>query len=104
MRLQEALARMRGNYREAIVLRFGAGADVPEIAEHLEDEPAGGEEAGAARDPQVKKRLESIEGAEFCPEMRELARRSLFEKQASGLASEGEAEILRPHFQHCGSV
>ena len=35
-RLSEALARLRGNYREAIVLRFGLGLSVPEIAQHLE--------------------------------------------------------------------
>ncbi len=34
-RLQEALARMRGNYREAIMLRFGLGMTVPEIGEQL---------------------------------------------------------------------
>ena len=93
---------MRGNYREAIVLRFGLGLTVPEIAEHLRISLPAAKKLVLRATQQVKKRLESIEGAEFCPEMRELARRSLLEKQASGLASEAEAEILRAHFQHCG--
>ena len=34
-RLQEALGRMRSNYREAILLRFGLGLTVPEMAKQL---------------------------------------------------------------------
>ena len=48
-------------------------------------------------------RLQSIEAAEFCPEMRDLARLSLFDRQASGLASGAEEQILQTHFRHCGS-
>lgn len=103
VRLGEALRRMRGNYREAIVLRFGLGLSVPEIARHMGVSLPAAKKLVLRATAQVKKRLESIEGAEFCPEMRELARRSLLEKEASGLASEAEAEILRAHFQHCGS-
>jgi RNA polymerase sigma factor (sigma-70 family) len=103
VRLQEALGRMRGNYREAILLRFGLGLTVPEIAQHLQISLPAAKKLILRATAQVKKRLESIEGAEFCPEMRDLARRSLFEKEASGLASEGETEILRAHFEHCGS-
>jgi RNA polymerase sigma factor (sigma-70 family) len=103
MRLQEAMGRMRGNYREAILLRFGLGLTVPEIAEHLQISLPAAKKLVLRATAQVKKRLEAIEGAEFCPEMREHAQRSLFEKEASGLASESEAEVLRAHFAHCGS-
>lgn len=103
VRLQEALQRMRGNYREAIVLRFGLGMTVPEISRHLQISLPAAKKLVLRATQQVKKRLESIEGAEFCPEMRDAARRSLFEKEASGLANDGEAEILRRHFEHCGS-
>jgi RNA polymerase sigma factor (sigma-70 family) len=103
LRLQEALGRMRSNYREAILLRFGLGLTVPEIATHLQISLPAAKKLVLRATEQVKKRLESIEGAEFCPEMREHARRSLFEKEASGLASEGEVEVLRAHFAHCGS-
>ncbi len=103
IRLQEALARMRGNYREVIVLRFGLGLTVPEIARHLDISLAAAKKQVLRATQQVRGHLESIEAAEFCPEMREAARRSLFEKQASGLASEREAQILRTHFEHCGS-
>ena len=103
VRLQEALARMRENYREAILLRFGLGLTVPEIAQHLSISLPAAKKLVLRSTRQVKDRLAAIEGAEFCPEMRAMARRSLLEKQASGLASESEAEILRAHFQHCGS-
>lgn len=103
VRLQEALARMRENYREAILLRFGLGLTVPEIAQHLGISLPAAKKLVLRSTRQVKDRLAAIEGAEFCPEMQAMARRSLMEKQASGLASESEAEILRTHFQHCGS-
>jgi RNA polymerase sigma factor (sigma-70 family) len=103
VRLQEALQRMRGNYREAIVLRFGLGLTVPEISRHLKISLPAAKKLVLRATQQVKKRLESIEGAEFCPEMRDMARKSLFEKEACGMASEAEGEILRRHFEHCGS-
>jgi len=103
VRLQEALRRMRGNYREAIVLRFGLGLTVPEIAAHLGISLPAAKKLLLRATRQVKQRLEAIEGAEFCPEMRDLARHSLLEKEASGLASEAEAAVLHTHFEHCGS-
>jgi RNA polymerase sigma factor (sigma-70 family) len=103
VRLAEALARMRGNYREAIVLRFGLGLSVPEIAGHLGVSLPAAKKLLLRATRQVRMRLEAIEGQEFCPEMRELARCSLFEKEASGLASEAEARALNAHFEHCGS-
>lgn len=102
-RLQEALGRMRGNYREAIVLRFGLGLTVPEISRHLKISLPAAKKLVLRATRQIRKRLESIEGAEFCPEMRKLAEQSLFEKEASGLATEVESEVLRAHFAHCGS-
>ncbi len=103
MRLQEALGRMRGNYREAIVLRFGLGLTAPEIADHLALSLPAAKKLLLRATAQVRMRLAAIEGQEFCPEMRDLACRSLFEKEASGLASEAEGRILRAHFEHCGS-
>ena len=103
VRLQEALGRMRENYREAIVLRFGLGLTVPEIAKHLQISLPAAKKLVLRATRQVRLRLESIEDAEFCPEMQDLARQSLFEKHASGLASEAEGEVLKAHFAHCGS-
>lgn len=100
VRLQEALKRMRGNYREAIVLRFGMGMTVPEIAQRLEISLPAAKKLVLRATQQVKKRLESIEGEEFCPEMREMAKRSLLEREACGQSSDG---IMQAHFQHCGS-
>jgi RNA polymerase sigma factor (sigma-70 family) len=103
VRLQEAMGRMRANYREAILLRFGLGMTVPEMSRHLGISLPAAKKLVLRATQQVKKRLASIEGEEFCPEMRDMARRSLVEKKASGLASESESEVLRAHFQHCGS-
>jgi RNA polymerase sigma factor (sigma-70 family) len=102
-RLQEALGRMRPNYREAILLRFGAGLTVPEIAERLQISLPAAKKLVLRSTEQVRKRLAAIEDREFCPEMRQLARRSLFDKDAAGLASDSEQRILQAHFQHCGS-
>ncbi|MGA8745670.1 MAG: sigma-70 family RNA polymerase sigma factor [Solirubrobacterales bacterium] len=101
-RLQEALGRMRTNYREVLLLRFGLGLTVPEIARQLGVSLPAATKLVLRATQQVRKRLEAIEGQEFCPEMRELARDALFEKEASGLASEAEERILHAHFKHCG--
>ncbi|MGA8745438.1 MAG: sigma-70 family RNA polymerase sigma factor [Solirubrobacterales bacterium] len=103
IRLQEALGRMRTNYREVLQLRFGLGLSTPEIAHHLGISLSASKKLVLRATQQVRRRLEAIEGQEFCPEMRELARNSLFEKEASGLASEAEERILHAHFKHCGS-
>lgn len=103
VRLQEALARMRSNYREAIMLRFGIGMTVPEMATHLGISLPAAKKLVLRATAQVRSRMASIEDAEFCSQMRELVQRSLFEKEVSGIASEQEAEALRAHFSHCGS-
>ncbi len=103
VRLQEALGRMRGNYREAILLHFGLGLSVSEVARRLGVSVPAAKQLLLRATRQVRMRLEAIEGQEFCPEMRRIARRSLFEKQASGLASEAEEQVLHAHFEHCGS-
>lgn len=102
VRLREALGRMRGNYREAIVLRFGLGLTVPEIARHLQISLPAAKKLVLRATRQVRERLQAIEADEFCPQMREHARRSIFEKEASGLASDAERLVLRSHFEHCG--
>lgn len=102
-RLQEALGRMRSNYREAIVLRFGLGLTVPEISDRLGISLPAAKKLVLRASQQVRKRLESIEGEEFCSEMQSMARRSLFEKEASGLATAAEAKVLHSHFKHCGT-
>lgn len=102
VRLQEALGRMRGNYREAVVLRFGLGLTVPEIAERLGISLPAAKKLVLRASRQVRSRLEAIDEHEFCEEMREAARRSVFDREATGLAEEGEAKVLHAHFMHCG--
>lgn len=102
-RLQEALARMRGNYREAIMLRFGLGMTVPEMASHLGISLPAAKKLVLRATKQVRLRMEEIEGAHFCDQMREIARDSLAERHAAGLAEEAEAVVLQAHFSHCGS-
>jgi len=103
VRLQEALARMRGNYRETILLRFGVGMTVPEIAERLEISLPAAKKLVLRATEQARKRLAAIQAADFCPEMQELARRAVFDKEAAGVAEESEQRILRAHVSHCGS-
>lgn len=102
-RLQEALARMRASYRETLLLRFGLELKIPEIAAHFEISEAAAKKRVLRAATQVRKRMAAIDGEEFCPQMRELARSRAFEQRASGLAQEAEAEALRAHFRHCGS-
>jgi RNA polymerase sigma factor (sigma-70 family) len=103
VRLQEALARMRGNYRETILLRFGVGMTVPEIAERLEISLPAAKKLVLRATEQARKRLTAIEGADYCPEMQDLARRAVMDEEAAGLADEAEHRILRAHVDHCGS-
>jgi RNA polymerase sigma factor (sigma-70 family) len=103
MRLQEALGRMRANYREAIMLRFGLGLTVPQIAEQLEISLPAAKKLVLRSTAQARKRLEAIDGTEFCEEMRGFAQRALIDKEVSDLGDEGEVELLKAHFAHCGS-
>ncbi len=102
-RLGEALGRMRANYRQAILLRFGLGMTVPEIATYLEISLPAAKKLVLRSTAQARKRLEAIDGAEFCPQMRDLARRSVLDRHLSETASKEETELLRAHFAHCGA-
>ncbi len=103
VRLREAMGRMRPNYREVIVLRFGLGLTVPEIAERLAISLPAAKKRVLRATAEIRKRLESIEGSEFCPEMRQRARRSLFDSEAAGTQDEIGSAVLHAHFEHCGS-
>lgn len=102
VRLQEALGRMRGNYREAVVLRFGLGLTVPEIAEQMSISLPAAKKLVLRATEQARKRLESIDGHEFCPEMRDAARRAVFDRETVGVLGSEEAKVLHAHFRHCG--
>lgn len=99
-RLQETLGRMRANYREAIVLRFGLGMTVPEIASHLTISLPAAKKLVLRATDQARKRLASVEGAEFCDQMRDQVRRLDLESHACDRVS--DLGILRAHFSHCG--
>ena len=101
-RLNEALGRMRGNYREAILLRYGLGMTVPEIAEHCEISLPAAKKLVLRATAQARARMEAIEGSEMCPEIREQARRLVLEKEVSGLGEDRELSLLRAHLAHCG--
>lgn len=101
-RLQEALGRMRGNYREAILLRYGLGMTVPEIAEHCEISLPAAKKLVLRATAQARERMEAVEGSALCSEIRAQARRLVLEKQVSGLGEEGELSLLRAHLAHCG--
>jgi RNA polymerase sigma factor (sigma-70 family) len=101
-RLQEALSRMRGNYREAILLRYGLGMTVPEIAEHCEISLPAAKKLVLRATAQARERMEAVEGSEVCPEIRAQARRLVLEKEVSGLGEDRELLLLRAHLAHCG--
>lgn len=102
VRLREAMARMRPNYREAIVLRFGLGLTVPEIAERVGISLPAAKKLVLRSTAQIRERMEAIEGRRFCPEMREIAERSVIDGEVAGIdASEGAA--IKAHLEHCGA-
>lgn len=101
VRLQEVLARMRSNYREAIVLRFGVGLTVPEIAERLQISLPAAKKLVLRATAQARDRLVAIEGRDFCPQVRELAQRVVVES-GEGAASASERRTLQAHLHHCG--
>jgi RNA polymerase sigma factor (sigma-70 family) len=102
VRLREALARMRPNYREAIVLRFGLGLTVPEIAAQVGISLPAAKKLVLRSTAQIRARMEAIEDQSFCPEMREIAERSLLDGELAGIAEEGEAAAIKAHLEHCG--
>lgn len=102
VRLQEALGRMRGNYREAVVLRFGLGLTVPEIAEQMGISLPAAKKLVLRATSQARKRLEAIDEHEFCPEMQDAARRAVYDREAVGVLDSEESKVLHAHFRHCG--
>jgi RNA polymerase sigma factor (sigma-70 family) len=103
VRLREAMARMRPNYREAIVLRFGLGLTVPEIAAQVGISLPAAKKLVLRSTAQIRSRMEAIEERSFCPEMREIAERSLLDGELAGIAEEDEAAAIKAHLEHCGS-
>lgn len=102
LRLREALLRLRGRYRETIMLRFGLGLTVPEIAAHFEISLPAAKKLVLLATREVRQRMAAIEDAELCPEARRSARRLLFEKEACDILGEDEEGALRAHLAHCG--
>lgn len=100
--LREAMGRMRSNYREAILLRFGVGMTVPEIAGQKGISLPAAKKLVLNATAQVKDKLLTVTSPEHCDEMQEFGRRRLFEKYATDLATDEEADLLRRHLEHCG--
>jgi RNA polymerase sigma factor (sigma-70 family) len=101
-RLREAMARMRPNYREAIVLRFGLGLTVPQIADHLGLSLPAAKKLVLRSTERIRRRMEEIDGREFCPQMREIAERSVLDGLVAGTADQAESAAIRAHLSHCG--
>jgi RNA polymerase sigma-70 factor (ECF subfamily) len=102
VRLREAMARMRPNYREAIVLRFGLGLTVPEIAAQVGISLPAAKKLVLRATAQIRARMEAIEDRSFCPEMREIAERTVLDGELAGIAEEAEAAAIKAHLEHCG--
>jgi RNA polymerase sigma factor (sigma-70 family) len=102
-RLREALARMRPNYREAIVLRFGLGLTVPEIAARVGISLPAAKKLVLRSTAQIRERMEAIEGRRFCPEMQEIAERSVLDGELAGISDASESAAIKAHLEHCGA-
>jgi RNA polymerase sigma factor (sigma-70 family) len=102
-RLREAMARIHPNYRTAIVLRFGLGLTVPQIAERLGLSLPAAKKRVLRSTTRIRERMEEIEGREFCPQMREIAARSMLDGEIAGIAEEAEVAAIRAHLEHCGA-
>jgi RNA polymerase sigma factor (sigma-70 family) len=100
--LSEALATMRRNYREAILLRFGVGLTVPEIAKRQGISVEGAKKIVLRATRQVRERLLEVTSASHCGEMQTLAKRQLFERYLAEVASDEEVAQLERHLEHCG--
>jgi RNA polymerase sigma factor (sigma-70 family) len=103
VRLREAMARMRPNYREAIVLRFGLGMSVPEISERLGISLPAAKKLVLRSTAQIRDRMEAIDGRRFCPEMREIAERSVLDGELAGVEGDyDQVAAIKAHLEHCG--
>lgn len=100
--IRELLERMNPRYRQAVLMRFGLGLSMREIAERT------GISAGAAKKlvnrgtRQAERRLLAIRSGAHCEEMVGLVRRGLFVESAAELASEEDRRVLERHLAHCG--
>ena len=103
VRLREAMARMHPNHREAIVLRFGLGLTVPQIAEHLGISLPAAKKRVLRSTERIRDRIEEIDGRRFCPEMREIARRSVLGGEIAEISQGSEGAAIRAHLEHCGA-
>jgi RNA polymerase sigma factor (sigma-70 family) len=103
VRLREAMARMRPNYREAIVLRFGLGLTVPEIAEQVGISLPAAKKLVLRSTAQIRERMEAIAHQSFCPEMREIAERSVIDGELAGTSDAAESAAIKAHLEHCGA-
>jgi RNA polymerase sigma-70 factor (ECF subfamily) len=103
VRLREAMARMRPNYREAIVLRFGLDLSVPEIAEQVGISLPAAKKLVLRSTAQIRDRMEAIEERSFCPEMREIAERSVIDGELAGVSDRAESAAVKAHLEHCGA-
>ena len=100
--LAEALAGMRRNYREALLMRFGIGLTVPEIAERRGITLNAAKKLVLRGTRQAKRRLLDVTSEAHCEEMQTLAKRQLVEKYLAKVASEQEVAELEKHLEHCG--
>ena len=100
--LAEALAGMRRNYREALLMRFGIGLTIPEIAERRGITLNAAKKLVLRGTRQAKRRLLDVTSEAHCEEMQTLAKRQLVEKYLAKVASDQEVAELEKHLEHCG--
>ena len=100
--LAEALAGMRRNYREALLMRFGIGLTIPEIAERRGITLNAAKKLVLRGTRQAGQRLLDVTSEAHCEEMQTLAKRQLVEKYLAEVGTEQEMAELEKHLEHCG--
>lgn len=100
--LVEALATMRRKYREAILLRFGVGLTIAQIAERQQMSLEGTKKLVMRATRQAKERLLAVTSASHCEAMQTRAKRQLFDRYLAEVASDEEVAQLERHLEHCG--
>jgi hypothetical protein len=76
---------------------------VPEIAERVGISLPAAKKLVLRSTAQLRERMEAIEGRRFCPEMREIAARSVLDEELAGIDDASEGAAIKAHLEHCGA-
>ncbi len=103
-RVREVLLRTSPRQRQVLILRFGLGLTVPEIAARMNTSLPAAKNLLARGIGSAREQLEAIEGRSICPEIQASLRATVFDHELAGAVdNEEEARQLHAHLDHCGT-